>query len=372
MITGVVATGRLKPCFLPVALLGLVSIALGGCFFQGGHDPFVQTGSMTVARTTQTATRLVDGRVLIAGGNGKATAEIYDPSKGAFSGTWSMETERDNAVAALLPDGRVLVAGGNDANGNPLSSAELYDPSTGAFSRTSSMEGPRADGATSVSLADGRVLVAGGSADYEFDYALASAETYDPKTGTFSPTGSMSQARINATATLLSDGRVLVTGGSDSDLNRLPSAELFDPRTGAFTATGSMRAARDQHGATRLLDGRVLIAGGCGGLNLSPSLASAELYDPATGQFNTTGSLGVAECEVAAVTLSSGEVLVLGTDAEIYDPSAGQFQATRRPGGLLGGGTATLLVDGRVLIAGGSTENDQPPFAYDTAYLYVP
>jgi hypothetical protein len=141
---------------------------------------------------------------------------------------------------------------------------------------------------TATLLADGRVLVAGG---YDSHYApLASADLYDPKTGTFSPTGSMAGARGLHTATLLSDGRVLIAGGGPwgsmlLTASYLASAELYDPKTGTFSPTGSLATARAWHTATLLADGRVVIAGGAG----SAFLASAELYDPKTGTFSPTG-----------------------------------------------------------------------------------
>jgi hypothetical protein len=105
---------------------------------------------------------------------------------------------------------------------------------------------------------------------------------YDPKTGTFSATGSMTTARVGSTATLLSDGRVLVAGGSASQSSPiLPSADLYDPKTGTFSATGSMTTARVGSTATLLSDGRVLVAGGFTLSNgQGEATASAELYQP--------------------------------------------------------------------------------------------
>jgi hypothetical protein len=198
----------------------------------------------------------------------------------------------------------------------------------------------------------------------------------------FVATGSLNVARMDATATLLQNGKVLIAGGSPeagglAGPSILSSAELYDPATGKFTATGSMRSARTGAAAALLPDGRVLIAGGYGcrntktcspedTLNGGDSIASAELYDPATGKFATTGSMSVSRCNATATPLQDGRVLVLngGSEvAELYDPDTGKFS---RDGSLLGlhlgsGGPSTvsygaasaaLLPNGKILILG--------------------
>jgi hypothetical protein len=247
---------------------------------------------MASARTGQTATLLPDGRVLIAGGEDEATgsselaplatAELFDPTTGKFSPTGSMEVARSDSVAALLPDGRVLIAGGYDnvagsegTAAQALSSAELYDPATGRFSPTGNLSVERA-GATATLLTDGRVLVAGGQGEQG---PTSSAELYDPATGAFGPTGSMDPAspRDGASAIRLNDGRVLILGGGQLT----NTAALYDPTTGSFKSAASMASERSGFTATLLPDGRVLIAGGSGLIaGNAVGLASAELYQP--------------------------------------------------------------------------------------------
>ncbi len=147
---------------------------------------------------------------------------------------------------------------------------------TGSSSPTGSLIGRRAL-PTAVVLADGRVLVTGGFGGGAAALSLASAEIYDPSSGTWSGTGGMATGRVQHMATLLSDGRVLVVGGVS---NR--ATEIYDPSTENWSkAADTIERRGDGHTATLLMDGRVLVAGGASGSRLQPfDVTSAEVYDP--------------------------------------------------------------------------------------------
>ena len=287
----------------------------------------------------------------------------------AWTTTGKMIEARSGHTATLLPDGRVLVAAGGGTG--LLASAELYDPVSGSWTTTGSLNGVRILH-TATLLPDGRVLVAGGADTIGETSvnALASAELYDPSTGTWTTTGNMARARARHTATLLPNGQVLVVGGSSngSGTDSLASAELYSPTSGTWTATGNMIEARSGHTATLLPDGRVLVAGG--NSSSGPQLASAELYDPATGSWTATGKMVVDRSGHTATLLPDGRVLVLGgssapptpsptATAELYDSRTGSWTPAESMNGDHYGGTATLLDDGSVLVAGGGSGGEE-------------
>jgi len=269
-----------------------------------------------------------------------------------FEATGSMATGRANHSATLLKDGRVLVAGGLVAFaplGSTLTaSAEQYDPATGSFSKTGGMGNPRY-WHTATLLTNGQVLITGGRG------GLASAELFDPLSGTFAPTGDMASARVFHTATLLNNGKVLIVGGEDANDAGIAfaTAELFDPASGTFSPTGSMGTARAAHAATLLTNGKVLVTGGGNG---NP-IATAELYDPISGTFSPTGDMATARESHSATLLKTGKVLITGgttvLTAEIFDPATGSFTATGSMVDRRSEHTATLLEDGTVLVVGG-------------------
>ena len=358
------------------------SIPLIGIGYGVGPNTWAPTGGMLWPLSGHTAVLLHTGRVLLLGGgsqNGPTCiappAQLYDPRTGRWAETGGSGPPCDPAVA-LLPDGQVLVAGGDDefcgthiAFCPSLSSAGLYDPHTGAWTATGSMTTGRA-GATAIVLRDGQVLVAGGVDGYGGDPScgactdgqpLASAELYNPRTGKWTRTGSMTMARVGHTATLLRDGRVLVAGPG-------ASAELYDPRHGTWTATGDMTTARSGYTATLLPNGKVLVAGG-----QDSKGAEAELYDPRTGRWTATGNMTTARAGHTATLLPNGQVLVTGgsnssgaalSSTELYDPGTGRWRAATPMLVARAGHTATLLPNGQVLVAGGDSRG--------TSEVYTP
>ncbi|MGC2305074.1 Kelch repeat-containing protein [Candidatus Binatus sp.] len=285
---------------------------------QGASGSFVATGAMKTARVGHTATELENGQVLIAGGASKmfdgpkifASAERYNPSKGRFSNTGAMLEARSGHTATLLANGKVLIACGEDGT-TSLTDSELYDPASATFAETGPMSIGR-DECTATMLANGKVLIAGG---YQLlpDFSgsvLDTAEIYDPASGLFSLTGTMTSPRQGPTATLLPDGKVLITGGIDNNQNVLDTAEMYDPVTGEFSAAGHMTTTRYGHLAAVLGDGDVLIAGGMD--NAGSSLKSAELFDAKSGSFGAIAAMPRDRFMVGATVLTSSTILIAG------------------------------------------------------------
>jgi len=312
------------------------------------------------------ATLLQNGKVLVVG----SPSELYDPETGTWSFTGSLNVPRADYTTTLLGNGKVLVAGGANGCCQPSylsNTAELYDPAIGEWSLTGNLNVPR-NYHTATLLSNGKVLIVGG-----FEAAFsATAELYDPGTGKWSLTGNLSEIRVAHSATLLKDGKVLVAGGcGDEDcFDILGSAEVYDPNTETWSITGFLNTPRSSHTLTTLPNGNVLLSGGQG--RIFPfTLNTAELYNPATGQWSFTGSLLNRRWQATFTLLLSGQVLVLGgqfsydsanpghtevfNSAELYDPATGKWNTAASMNTARYGHTATLLKNGKVLVVGGST-----------------
>ncbi len=256
-------------------------------------------------------------------------------------------------TATRLPNGRVLATGGYDHL------AELYDPAAGTWIRTADVLDTRR-AATATLLSNGQVLIAGFGGT-----SGISAELYDPAIGSWVRTGAMRTPRFYHTATLLPEGRVLVVGGADGEYGGrvLATAEVYDPATGVWTQTGSLGTTRRNHTATLLAGGKVLVTGGTDATGVLQN--SAEVYDPATGAWSRVGAMAVARTYHSATLLVDGRVLVVGgagadphrsASAEVYDPATGTWSTTGRLGTPRRYHSATLLPTARVLVVGGYHE----------------
>jgi len=352
----------------PTAGLPLVGPTATPLTSPGGV--WITTGTMGTPRGDHTAVRLRDGRVLVLGGSsdgsGVTSAELYDPLTGTWTATASMVNPGEGG-ATLLHDGRVLVGDLEGASPDDPTSgihgAEIYDPQSETWTATGKMVN---GGVVATLLRDGKVLVTGNG---ELPTGNGSAQVFDPTHGTWTATGRMINPRHSHAAILLPDGKVLVVGGHVVPDFPTDSAELFDPVTGTWTATANMHIPRELINGFLQPDGKVLVLGSSDG---EPQ--SVELYDPASGTWTGTGDLSTpGTSHESATLLQDGRVLLTGYDntAELYDPATGSWSAAApmlRPHGT----PATLLLDGTVLVAGGSDCLGGVCVAAGSAELYVP
>ena len=307
--------------------------------------------TMTRPRMAHTATLLLPGQLLVAGGSpATASAELFDPDAGTFTPTGDMTTSRISHTATLLEGGKVLLAGGLPPTGlgPSLATAELYDPGTKTSTETGAMIVPRGLH-SATKLPDGTVLMVGGLSTPQPPAFVDVAEIYSPTgPGEFSSTRTgLHTPRANHTATLLkgqSTGWVLIAGGNTPGNVNAP-VELYEPRITGFGIIGPLNVGRSGHAATLLPDGKVLITGGVDLVDRNP-LASAELFDPdswaitlVSGNLPCPGSPGcmtVARSVHTATLQPDGTVLLAGGvgpgnqslgSTETYDPTAGIFSA---------------------------------------------
>ena len=278
------------------------------------YDPasgvWTATGRLTVGRASAVATRLADGRVLII--DRRAWAEIWDPATGRWSTTAEMPTNRTGYAVTALRDGRLLLSGGTSEGGWPASL--LYDPAGDAWTTTGPMVAPRAWHVAAV-LPDGRVLVAGGQGTEQTDAnpmgLITAAEIFDPATRRWTATEPMHARHTTVAAVGLADGRVIVLGGLPPN----SGVEAFDPRTGRWSPLGSIESWMNP-AAALIPDGRVLIASGFG---------NVEILDPATGVASPMVSSGHGSGATTTV-LADGRVLVAGGQLLAY-PGPGTYLA---------------------------------------------
>lgn len=345
--------------FLVLSALAVVPLVAAPARAQtGAEGVWERTGSLSVPRFDHTMTLLRDGRVLAAGGRTQGTtplvnfntAEVFDPVTEQWTPTGPMNDYHWSHTATLLPDGRVLVAGGfggtsvgSGANAQPVvDTAEIYDPATNQWTRTGSLNIRRALH-TAERLPDGRVLVAGGRtcdqppvATCNFQFVTNTAEIFNPATGQWTLTGSMSGPRHTTGSVVLLDGRVLVPAGFQGVNAPSNGGDVYNPATGTWSPIAPLNVARSRQGAMLLPDGRVFVAFGFQGGN------TTEIYNPATNSWTLGPPLATSSgrFNFAYQTLPNGKVMIasgqipatgLSRSTDIYNPFTNQWE----PGGLL-------------------------------------
>jgi hypothetical protein len=365
-----------------VAVLFLVLLTLSGASKRsfGGSGTWSTTGSLITPRDGHTAALLANGTVLITGGETQlgsniyvTTAERYDPA----AGTWALAgNDVCGGPGVLLPDGKLLLQ-------CRYNSYSLFDPATGISRSTTDSANSHAN--PPVLLPAGKILVAGSctwglfsSRTELYDYASETWQaTGDPLGGVGvggAPNGTVMWIYfLHNTATVLSDGRMLIAGGLSYPGGRYLTSsfcQLYDSITGLWSETGTLNTARQRHTATLLHDGRVLVAGG--GLRVQSGTttelvySTCELYNPATGAWTSTGSMASPRMDHTATLLRDGRVLVAGgvsawfssnylASAEIYDPTTETWSSAGNMSQPRSLHSATPLGDGKVLIAGGTS-----------------
>jgi N-acetylneuraminic acid mutarotase len=296
--------------------------------FNPATNTWTPAASMSIERQQHTATVLQSGQMLVSGGNygsGYAgvsndvfdSGEVYDPTSNSWSSAGTMSTPRYEHTASLLANGTVLVAGGNDLVGTCscttfVSSVDLYNPASNSFTATGALVTARYAHTATV-LANGMVLVAGGfggatSTLQSGGAPLASAELYNPTTGTWTATGSMTTAHMNHTATLLPSGEVLVAGSYTGSATTA-TAEVYDPSSGTWTAVASMSTPRQSQGAALLPNGTVLIVGGLNGASSAViGVGTAEVYDPTSNTWTPSGGMVTARQFFVLNALGDGRI----------------------------------------------------------------
>lgn len=337
-------------------------------FYNGGGD--WNNGGTTVEHAAgQEATLLPSGKVLVTGGfdsggvNGTMNADLYDPSTGTWEPTSPMTHSHVYHSSTLLQNGNVLVTG--DDENDFSSEAEVYNTALGTWTDIGPGEQFALYSATL--LLNGKVLLAGGVEGPDFEATVTNAcFLYDPVSQTFSQTGFLNTPRYLHSATLLTNGQVLVAGGVEYDgENELffagQDSELYDPNTGHWSYTaGSMTSPREYQEAVLLPNGQVLAIGGFnnGGVN-----SSAEIFNPNTGLWSATGSMNTARADCAAALLPGGMVLAASgasnttnnqtTSVELYDPGTGAWTGISSINQARFVPSSVVLPSGQVFVCGG-------------------
>lgn len=296
-------------------LLGLAALSLLAASPAEARKSWKQTGDLQAGVDADNAFALADGRVVSVGIPGYVdwwppTTQFWDSS----TNTWTKAASAPalpaiaHATPVLLDDGRILVSGFCASSCGGGSNTEIYDPASDTWSLPGQMTTGRYFH-RAVRMLDGRVLVMGGCIASGCGADTATAEIFDPAAGKWSAAAPMKAHRATFSATLLADGRVLVTGGYNAT-GTLTENETYDPARDRWTVNPPMPHPHAAHISITMPDGRVLAAGGDTGLGLPGR--EADVFDPAKGQWKAAGPMADAREYFAAANLPNGRTIVIG------------------------------------------------------------
>ena len=388
-----------KPFLSLLFALTLCSLT-SGSIASAQTGIWVRTGDMNAGRYYNTATLLATGKVLVAGGGGAcsagtcqqfSSAELYDPATKTWTFTSPMNHVRLAHTATLMQDGRVLVAGGSNITEGCLANAEIFDPTNQQWTETGAMSAPRCGHQAALITQGpnaGMVMVFSGSTICSScEPVTTTAELYDPATGSWQLTGSLSVGRFVGGAVppapVLANGNIMAFGGlTCCPYTEVNEAEIYDVLAGEWTPTSAKTTGAEERAVT-LTNGNVLGAGGWTGIDpYNQGTPDTELFDASSQVWSRTGPMSIDRFFYTLTTLASGQVLAAGgcdggweycdllQSAELYDPSSAAWFPTGSLNFARSSHFANLLPDGTLLVSGGYDPNSNQ--ALSTAELYIP
>ena len=358
---------------LVFSIMAVVTCSIGS-YFDGSQKLTAEPSNINEGRHWHTATKLLDGKVLVTGGFGKRfkllkSVEIYNPVTGVWSKSTEMNFPRAEHSAALLKDGRVLVTGGRDENYAPTFSSEIFDPESGTWEIYEDMSRQRHKH-ISIVQPDGSVILIAGSGPSR---SLADVELMDPINDILEVLSPTLEEHSDHAAISLDDGRIFVSGGVRllDEVVTSVGAEIYDFKTNTWTKTSLQSRRTSAHTLTLLKDGKVIQVGGFSG---GSSDNRVELYDSITDEWLEVPVMNKARMLHTTSLLDDGRVIAVGgtsragnmIESEIYNPETQMWIQSGNMVEARASHTATILSDGKILIVGGTNTNSGICEIYDS------
>lgn len=364
---------RIKKIFYLLGFLSIVFSTETALSQQYGH--WETMDSMEVPRYWFGKSVFTNSKVLVAGSDGfpiTNSAEIYDLNNSSWASTVPMQRARAAHYLITLQNGEVIAIGGFLTR-----SCEIFNPHSISWRYTDSLKTLKSYWDTATLLCDGRVIVTGGQyfdqSTLEYIY-YKNCELFDPNAETWSMTDSLTNGRSGHTATLLNDGKLLIAGGQNG--GEINSCEIFDPVTNKWSSAGSLLHARSFHSAVLLSDGRVFVSGG-----ITPDstlgTSNCEIYDPAANSWSEAGEMFMPRSSHETILLFDSTVLITGGSFEpevweIYDPNTLSIVYYDTLPIVVFEPEVEMLPDGRVISMGGYTFDGMVLELSNKCLMYTP